>query len=125
MDFSEKLRKLRKEHGLTQQQFGEKTGLATVTVRQYESGKRKPNFEALLKIAQVFGLEITDLYDASNTYIDKRGNLVMTGEAPDRDDGEAELIGNYNRLNGEGKEILLNTSRGLVASGAYKKEKRA
>ena len=32
-----------------------------------------------------------------------------------------ELIDNYEALNPEGKEVLLNTSRGLVASGQYQK----
>lgn len=125
MDFSEKLRLLREEHGLTRKQLAEKTGLSDVSIKQYEYGKRRPNFEALLKIAQVFNLEITDLYDASTTAIDLKGNLVVIDEIPAGDPRETELIGNYHKLNDEGKDILLNTSRGLVASGQYKKENLA
>lgn len=37
-------------------------------------------------------------------------------------DDVMELVDNYDALNQEGKDILLNTSRGLVASGLYQEE---
>ena len=87
MEVKDRLRQLRKEQGYTQKELSEKSGLAIVTIRQYESGKRKPNFEALLKLSEAFHLNnITELYDAENQAIDKKGNLVTPDEKlPDRD----------------------------------------
>ena len=70
-----------------QKELAEKAGLATITVQQYELGNRKPSFDALLKLAEVFHLKnITELYDAENQAIDKKGNLVTPEEKlPDRD----------------------------------------
>lgn len=42
----------RKEKGLTQRQLAEKAGIATITIQQYESGKRVPKFEFFIKIAR-------------------------------------------------------------------------
>lgn len=44
-----------------------------------------------------------------------------TGSDGSVDADEAELIDNYEALNREGQEILLNTSRGLIANAQYKK----
>ena len=44
-----------------------------------------------------------------------------TGSDGSVDADEAELVDNYKALNREGQEILLNTSRGLIANAQYKK----
>ena len=42
----------RKEKGLTQRQLAEKAGVETITIQQYDSGKRVPKLEFFMKIAQ-------------------------------------------------------------------------
>lgn len=50
------IRRFRKEAGLTQKQLAEKTGIAEITIRQYESGKYKPKIDKLIKIADALNI---------------------------------------------------------------------
>ena len=45
------IRRLRMEHGETQQQLGELLGYGSSTIANYESGYRLPDLETFLKIA--------------------------------------------------------------------------
>ena len=63
MDFGEKLRKIRKEKGLTQKELGSLCGIAEPTIRRYESGNLHPKFETRKKIADALGVSVLDLVD--------------------------------------------------------------
>ena len=67
MFVGDKIRKYRIDAGQTQQQLAERIGVATITIRQYELGKREPNLETLQKIAEALGVEPWQLmgYDGS------------------------------------------------------------
>ncbi|MBM7592219.1 helix-turn-helix domain-containing protein [Brevibacillus fulvus] len=52
--FGERLRILREEKNLKQEELGEVLGVGKVTIHGYESGKRKPSFEILIQIANYF-----------------------------------------------------------------------
>ncbi|MCY8387919.1 helix-turn-helix transcriptional regulator [Bacillus inaquosorum] len=54
MKFDETLKKLRREKNLSQKELGNKLGLAESTIGMYEQGKRQPDYETLLKIADFF-----------------------------------------------------------------------
>lgn len=54
--FAERLKALRKESGLTQIQFASAMSVASGTVAMWETKKREPNFEALIRIADFFGV---------------------------------------------------------------------
>ena len=56
--FSERLRALRREHGLSQGALGEHLGLAKSTVNMYESASREPNFRTLAAIADYFSVDV-------------------------------------------------------------------
>ena len=45
------IRILRQNHKMTQKQLAEATGLATITIQQYERGIREPRFDNLTRIA--------------------------------------------------------------------------
>lgn len=53
-----RIRELRKERHMTMKQLGEKLGLAESTVSQYETGKRSPDNETLLKLGEIFGVTV-------------------------------------------------------------------
>lgn len=61
MDTGELIRKARKYAGLTQEQLAKKIDVATITIRQYEAGKRQPRLEQLQRIANALGIHILDL----------------------------------------------------------------
>lgn len=71
MSFPQKLRQLRREHGLTQEQLGKKIGVSKVSISGYENGIRTPDVETLKKLADVFDIPLDELVDRSNSTIAK------------------------------------------------------
>ena len=59
-----RIRELRKQQKLTMKQLGEVVGLAESTISQYETGKREPDNETLLKISEFFGVTVGYLIGA-------------------------------------------------------------
>lgn len=53
-----RIRELRKQRGITMKQLGEVVDLAESTISQYETGKRQPDNETLLKISEYFGVTV-------------------------------------------------------------------
>ena len=54
--FGEKLKQLRKEQQLTQEQLADKIDVARTTYSSYEQGRREPDNETLTRIANFFGV---------------------------------------------------------------------
>lgn len=48
----------RKARGITQKELAERCGLAEVTIRKYEMGRRFPNAETLKRITKELGVKI-------------------------------------------------------------------
>lgn len=60
-----KIKMFRKLRGLTQAQLAEKSGVATISIHQYEADKRKPRLEQLEKIADALDVNLNSLIDLS------------------------------------------------------------
>ncbi len=54
----ENLRKTRKERNLTMKEVGIAIGVGESTISQYETGKRQPDQQNLLKLADYFGVTV-------------------------------------------------------------------
>ena len=54
----EALRRLRREKGISMKELGKKIGVAESTISQYETGKREPDFETLLKLGEFFNVSV-------------------------------------------------------------------
>ena len=65
MTFSEKIVKLRKIKGLTQDEFASAVGVSRQAVYKWESGQSYPEVAKLLEIKMLFGISIDDLLDES------------------------------------------------------------
>lgn len=61
MEFKDVFRNLRLERGWSQAEVAEKLGITKVTVSQYESGKRKPSFERIESISDLFHVDMNYL----------------------------------------------------------------
>ena len=61
MTIGEKIKAFRKERKLTQAKLSELTGIAEITIRQYEAGKYKPKTEQLIKLSAALGVSVHDL----------------------------------------------------------------
>lgn len=66
MAISERLKDLRKKHGLTQSALAEKVGLSIGTIQGYEQGRYEPKIETVLKLACALDLEnLSELIEVS------------------------------------------------------------
>lgn len=59
--FSDVLKSLRMQHGVTQAQLAEVLGMSSSTISMYESGQRLPSFEVLEAIADYFNVSMSVL----------------------------------------------------------------
>lgn len=69
-EFHHKLKRVRKEKGVTQKKLGEMIGVSEVMVGQYERGIRVPKFEMRQKIANALQVNITSLMNWDEQYPD-------------------------------------------------------
>lgn len=61
MEFSEKLQKLRKRKGLTQQELAVQLYVSRTAVSKWESGRGYPNLDSLKEIARFFAVTVDEL----------------------------------------------------------------
>lgn len=57
-DFSEVLRELRTEKGVSQKALGELLGITDRNIRFYEAGSHRPDFDGLLLLADYFEVSL-------------------------------------------------------------------
>jgi len=72
MAFSERLRLLREEAGLSQAEIARRIGVDDSAISQWENGRRQPNLALAKRLAGVFGVTLDFLVedpDKSNTSI--------------------------------------------------------
>lgn len=61
MEFSEKLKALRAEQGLTQEQLAQRLYVTRTAVSRWETGTGTPNLDSLQALARLFGVSVDDL----------------------------------------------------------------
>lgn len=67
MEFAKKLKELRKEKGLTQEELASQLFVSRTLISRYESGAIYPTKENAEKIAQFFNVNLSDLIDSNET----------------------------------------------------------
>lgn len=67
MEFTEKLKTLRKDADLTQQEVADKLYISRSLYAKYESGIAVPNKDTLQKIALLFNVDVNDLVSCEET----------------------------------------------------------
>lgn len=63
MTVGDKIRQVRKSNKLTQKQLAEISGVAEISIRNYENHKREPKLGQLQKIATALGISLDELLD--------------------------------------------------------------
>mgnify|MGYP000327649319 FL=1 len=120
----ENIKRVREKKGMTQKELAEKCNLATITIRQYESGKREPKTRTLNKIAKALDVYILELT------IDKHAHYmsildIMAKDKAEREESQyaLEKISRYIRLlNDDGKEKAIEQVELLTKIPEYKKD---
>lgn len=60
-EFAERLKKLRKEQGYTQQQLANLLGYSKSAISMYENGEREPELSVIQKIANILDVDTGEL----------------------------------------------------------------
>ena len=77
MEFSERLKTLRKEAGFTQVDVAEKLGISQPAYASWERGAKKPTQDNLVKIAQILNVSVDYLVGNSEEKSDDLDNIEL------------------------------------------------
>lgn len=69
--FNKRLKELRNQANMTQRELGEKLDLAHNAIANYEKGERHPDFDTILKLADIFNCSIDYLLGRTNNKNEK------------------------------------------------------
>ena len=114
----ERIRKYRKEKGLTQKQLGEKCGILEPNIRKYELNKQKPKIETLEKIANALDVNILVL----SGHISCNYEKILHSENTNQEDILISLINDITdgikikRINGQYYYVINYNNKEIVIS---------
>ena len=74
--FTDRLKELRKAKGVTQKDMAKFLGMVEQAYQMYEYGKREPNHETTIKLADFFEVSLDYLVGRDNYWKDKDGNIT-------------------------------------------------
>ena len=77
MEFSERLKELRKQAHLTQVELASKLGIVQSSYADWERGKKKPTQDNLVKIAQILNVSVDYLVGNSEEKNDELDNIEL------------------------------------------------
>lgn len=63
MNIGGKLKELRRQSGLTQEELSLKLGISRVNYTRYEIGQVRPDYETLVKIADFYDVSLDEIFD--------------------------------------------------------------
>ena len=106
----DRIRKIRKEAGLTQSQFGAIIGVAQTTIAGYENGSREVPNSAIVSICREFG--INDKWLRTGEGPMKEQSLIYRGIPPEF----APLVGKFLSLDPETQTKLLSVAEQLISA---------
>jgi transcriptional regulator with XRE-family HTH domain len=100
-DFAERLKNIRATRGLTQNELGDRAGLPTSSIAQFETNARKPSFDTLRKLSKA--LEVSTDY------------LLGSVDEPKAPEAGNVLFRNYEKLSAHDQELLQNIAAMMAA----------
>jgi len=66
--FSEHLQQIRQSKGLSQTDLAQRTGLQPAAISHFETGRRTPSFDNLIKLAEALGVSMDYLFGGGNEH---------------------------------------------------------
>lgn len=91
------IKEIRKSRGLTAKELGERIDKAESTISLYESGKREPDFETLLKMGEVLNCSVDSLLGNNTALTNEEEHILWLFRqfAPDRKDAVIQLVSTF------------------------------
>ena len=101
MKIGERLKKIREKLNLNQKEFAKKLGTSSTTITMIENGQRDPSRQLLIKLAEVYKIDITwILTGMGKVFIDNIKVNLMFDEA-------ITLLKDFTELNDKSKKEIL------------------
>lgn len=94
---NERIKNLRVNSGMTQNQMADRLHVSAVTVSCWETGKKAPSLEAIKDISHLFGVSVDSILNVNSP-------VVQMSNMLGRD--ELSLLANYRKLDGHGKKAV-------------------
>ena len=136
MTIGETIRSTRKKRNITQKKLSELSGVAEITIRQYEAGKYKPKSETLMKIASALQVSpdkidttywnnFKDIVPIVNQIADiesiEDNSNVASAIVSTYGDDVAKVFYDFLSLNDEGQQKIRDYISDLIEMKKYKK----
>jgi len=109
---SEKIKELRMNMGLTQKQLAEKVGVVQSMIAMIETGQKNPSFDLAQKIADVFGVDMNEIWGKDYDYDDLPAdvrillrNIADGGLTKKQISAINQIINQFREVNKKTKEI--------------------
>lgn len=93
MTFSERLKKIREQKGLTQEQLAQRSGISRRMIQKYESGIARPRFDASEKIASALEMPVSELLGEGGTLVAQAAEKYGSRGAKQADELMSEITG--------------------------------
>jgi len=91
MTLGEKIRKLREKKGISQQALAELLGTTQQSIAYWESGRRKPRYEKLKRLAEIFSVPVSYFFEEEEKHKwDKNAEFLPSKIIPIPIYGEAQ-----------------------------------
>lgn len=103
MTLGERLKQLRKEAGLTQEELAKKVGLKKQNISRYENSHVEPNIRTAKRIADALGVSIEEM--AVGVSLPSPSAPAPVALSPD----ESQLVEDYRGLTPPGQEYIRQT----------------
>lgn len=117
MKFSETLKNLRENHGVTQNHLAKHLKVSRATIAGYETKNHQPDYEKLEKIARFFDVSIDYLVTGEDSIkIEEPKHSLINERVLD-----ADVINNYKTLSVESKQDALKYLKLLQIREKYMK----
>ena len=85
-EFGQKIKKIRKDRGLTQQEFADSLGYAhKSTINKIESGQEDMSYQKILVLLKEYMLDAKDLFDNPEKELDRIDELIEESKRPQHD----------------------------------------
>lgn len=109
---AQRLKELRFEHKITQQEMASKLGISRSTLAGYESENKQPSYDILLKISNVFNISTDYLLGSSNNTLSdsniESSSVIISDEDLLSSPEEKRLLKAYRALGDDSKIIALS-----------------
>ena len=75
MDFGAKLKEIRKNEGLSQEQLADKIGVSRQAITKWETGRALPDMENMIILAEIFKTTLDELVSQAIPQYQKKNKL--------------------------------------------------